>query len=153
MKIGYDPKDAVRHVVHDYVYLVAAGTDTQRPQKHPVNHYAERTFLVHCRAFGDFFSDKNLPRDLYALHFTRGTFVRTLPIWNKWRDHLDKHLMHLTQGRITNRIPWTGEPNKCILEEFRAVWDEFLTELKDDLKPLFAKEIEHHRKEFPNYPI
>jgi hypothetical protein len=25
--MNYDPKDAVKHVVHDYVYLVAAGTD------------------------------------------------------------------------------------------------------------------------------
>jgi len=149
----YDLKDAVRHVVHDYVYLVAAGTDTQRPLQHAFNHYAERAFHVHCRAFGNFFSGKGEPRDLYARDFTRQPFVRALPLWDKWRDHVDKHPMHLTQGRIKNKIPWTGEPNLCILEEFRAVWDEFLVELKDQLRLLFDREIEGHRKEFQSYPL
>ncbi|SPF55147.1 hypothetical protein SBA4_6980005 [Candidatus Sulfopaludibacter sp. SbA4] len=149
----YDPKEAVKHVVHDYVYLVVAGTDTQRPLDHPFNHYAERTFHTHCRAFGDFFSDKNDSRDLYARHFTRGQFIRTFTIWDEWRGHIDKHLMHLTTGRITNRVPWTGEPNQHILKEFRAAWDDFLADLQDDLKPLFAQELEQHRKSYPKYPI
>ena len=149
----YDPKDAVRHIVHDYVYLVAAGTDTQRPLPHPFNHYAERTFHVHCRAFGGFFSGEGDIRDLYARDFTRQPFLRALPLWDKWRNHVDKHLMHLTQGRITNKIPWTGEPNLRLLEEFRAVWDEFLVALRDELRPLFDREIEGHRKEFQGYPL
>jgi hypothetical protein len=61
--------------------------------------------------------------------------------------------MHLTQGRITSKIPWTGEPNLCLLEEFRAVWDEFIVELKGELRPLFDREIEGHRKEFQGYPL
>ena len=152
--MDYDRKDAVKHVVHDYVYLVAAGTDVQRPQKHPFNHYAERTFLIHCRAFGEFFSDRRNDRDnrdLRAQDFTRTPFARSVPIWVQWRDHIDKHLMHLTKSRITNKIPWTGEPNKCILEEFRAVWNEFLSELKDEVRPLFEDEINKHRRDFVGY--
>jgi len=88
--MNYDPKDAVKHVVHDYVYLVAAGTDTQRDRHgHPFNHYAERTFLVHCRAFGAFFCGKGKSDDVYATDFTRGQFVGYAPTWDKWRDHTD----------------------------------------------------------------
>jgi hypothetical protein len=42
----YDVKAAVRHVVHDYAYLVVAASDKQRSLAHPFNHYAERTFVV-----------------------------------------------------------------------------------------------------------
>jgi hypothetical protein len=151
--MDYDPKDAVKHVVHDYVYLVTAGTDLQRSQTPPFNHYAERTFLVHCRALGDFFSDGNDRRDLHARDFTRTPFVRELPAWDHWRGHIDKHLMHLTKARITNTIPWTGEPNKSFLEEFRAVWREFLSELKEELKPLFKEEINRHQAYFVGYQL
>ena len=151
--MNYDPKDAVKHVVHDYVYLVAAGTDTQRTQKHPYNHYAERTFLIHCRALGEFFSDDNDSRDLRAKHFTRMPFVRTVISWDRWRDHIDKHLMHLTKKRIINRIEWTGEANKCLLQEFRAVWRDFLNEVKDDLRPLFDGEIDKHGHYFHDYQL
>jgi hypothetical protein len=152
-KPAYDPKDAVRHVVHDYVSLVAAGTDTQRGLAFPCNHYAERTFLVHCRAMAKFFSDGTDRRDVYARAFTSKPFMAQLPIWEKWADHIDKHIMHLTTGRITNKIPWTGEPNKCILEEFAAVWKAFRKELKGDLKPLFDKELAAHQKGFKDYPL
>jgi hypothetical protein len=49
--------------------------------------------------------------------------------------------MHLTVGRIKNKIPWTGEPNKAILGEFEVAWSKFLAALKPDLKPLFEAEI------------
>jgi len=153
MKIGYDPKDAVRHVVHDYVYLVVAGTDTTRGNPHPFNHYAERTFHVHCRALALFFSNASDRRDLYARHLTKSASVRAIPTWDHWHDHIDKHLMHLTVGRTTNKIPWTGEPNKAIFKEFTHVWGEFMAELKDELKPLFASELRKHRADYPKYPI
>ena len=151
--MAYSPKDAIKHIVHDYVYLVAAGTDVQRSRPHPFNHYAERTFLVHCRALGDFFSGKGDPRDLYARQFTVRPFVRTVQTWSNWNDHIDKHLMHLTKGRAAKKNPWTGEANKLILEEFRVVWREFLKELKDDLKPLFDREIDGHRTSFQGYQL
>ncbi|MGO9261825.1 MAG: hypothetical protein ACLQU1_36815 [Bryobacteraceae bacterium] len=151
--MNYDPSDAVKHVVHDYLYLVSAGTDTQKSLPHPLNHYAERTFLVHYRAFADFFSGKNDARDLHARDFTRKPFARKLPTWENFHDHIDKHLMHLTISRIKNTIPWTGEPSKPMLDEFRIVWAEFLEELKDDLKPLFNQEIERNRGGFKDYKI
>ena len=151
--MAYDPKDAVRHIVHDYVYLMVAGTDTQRGNRHPFNHYAERTFHVHCRAMDSFFSGKGNRKDVYARDFTKSPFTKDSPIWTQWRDHIDKHLMHLTQGRISNTIPWTGEPNKEFLREFREAWAEFLSNVRDDLKPLFEQEMVSHRQSYPNYPL
>lgn len=152
--MAYDPKDAIRHIVHDYVYLVAAGTDTQRPIAHPFNHYAERTFHVHCRALAKFFSAGKDVRDMYASYFTRTPFVRTLPTWNDWSDHIDKHLMHLTVGRTkpSARL-WTGEPNKSFLAEFTVAWRAFRTELKDELNPLFDEALQKHHEEFKDYPL
>jgi hypothetical protein len=152
--MDYDLEEAVKHVVHDYVCLVAAGTDLQRPQKHPFNHYVERAFLVHCRALGEFFSDRKTVRDnrdLRAQDFTRESFVRSLTIWDHWRDHIDKHLMHLTKSRVTNKVRWTGGSNKCILEEVRVVWHEFIGELKDDLQPSFERELNKRTREFVDY--
>jgi hypothetical protein len=61
--------------------------------------------------------------------------------------------MHLTVGRIQNDVSWTGEWNKCILAEFRAVWGEFLGELTYDLKPRFEHELQERRREFVGYPM
>ncbi len=139
---NYDPKKAITHIVHDYVSLVMAGKDTQKVLKYPFNHYAERTFLTHCRALDDFFDpDKTDKQDLHANDFTKIKFSADLPTWKKWRRHINKHLMHLTVGRIKNKIPWTGEPNKEFLREFTAAWSKFLDALEDDLKPLFEEEI------------
>jgi hypothetical protein len=138
----YDPKDAVIHIVHDYVSLVMAGRDTQRPHPYPINHYAERTFLTHCRALDDFFDpNKTDKQDLHASNFTKTKFSANLPTWKKWRKHINKHLMHLTVGRIKNKIPWDGKPNKAMLKEFEGAWSKFIANLKPDLKPLFAAEI------------
>jgi len=69
MKKIFKVEDALRHIAHDYAYLVASGQDTQKPQSHPFNHYAERTFLVHCRSLAKFFIGHN-PRDMTASDFT-----------------------------------------------------------------------------------
>lgn len=130
--MAYNLKDAVKHIVHDYVFLVVAGTDIQKPLTNPLNHYAERTFLTHCRSLAKFFSAGGDERDMHAREFTQKPFERNFPIWDKWRTHIDQHLMHLSKGRVENTVPWTGEPNKCMLEEFKAVWSEFLGEVKDD---------------------
>jgi hypothetical protein len=55
--MNYDLDGAAKHIIHDYASLVAAGTDTQRTMPGRCNHYAERTFLGHCRAFAGFFSN------------------------------------------------------------------------------------------------
>lgn len=143
---NYDPKDAVEHIVHDYLYLVAAGTDTQDTTlKHPLNHYAERTFLMHCRALADFFWSNGGKRDLRAEAFTKANFSVSLPTWKKVRKHINKHLMYLTVGRITNVIPWTGDLDKDLLEEFMAAWNKFLNALKPAFRPLFEEEIKRQR--------
>jgi hypothetical protein len=150
----YDPKEAVKYIVHDYLYLVAAGTDTQRGTDFPFNHYAERTFLTHCRALGDFFDPKMKGGDdLHANDFTKKKFSADLRTWNGWRKHMNKHLMHLTVGRIKNKRPWDGKPNKAILKEFTDAWSEFLDALKPGLRPLFDEEIKRQGKGFKGYPV
>jgi hypothetical protein len=58
-----------RRFQHDYAFLMVAGHDTQNGLVNPHNHYAERTFLVHCRAFAKFFSNEMDNRDMYARDF------------------------------------------------------------------------------------
>ncbi len=136
----YNPKDAVTHIVHDYMYLVLAGRE--KHLDYPLNHYAERTFLTHCRALADFFdSDRDSKSDIHASDFTKTKLKADLSIWEKWRKHLNKHLMHLTVGRIKNKTPWDGTDNKKMLREFENAWDKFMDELKPGLKPLFEAEI------------
>ena len=145
----YDPKDAVKHIVHDYVYLVAAGTDTQRGNPHPFNHYAERTFLVHCRALAEFFGRE---RDVDPDDFTVAPFRYTLRAWTHWEPHIQMHLMHLMAGRTKPSIkPWTGTANAELLKEFSNAWAAFIATLKDDLKRLFAQEIQKHKDGFKEH--
>lgn len=148
----YDLKDAIPHIVHDYAYLLASGTDTQRSHPHPFNHYAERTFLLHYRTMIEFFAGK---QDVRAEHFTRGAFNPSLDTWNGWEPHIQSHLMHLTAGRTKkrHRRTWDGTKNRPMLEEFQAAWAKFLAELKDDLRPIFEHEIDKQRNSFKCYKL
>lgn len=122
--------------------LVLAGRDTQQGLKYPINHYAERTFLTHCRALYEFFDPKNKDKDdLHANDFTKSKFKVRFPTWAKWREHLNHHLLHLTVDRLNNTRPWDGRDNKKILKDFESAWDKFMDELKPGLKPLFEAEI------------
>ena len=82
--------------------------------QYPFNHYAERTFLTHCSALADFsIQERGIQEILHANDFVKTSpFSVDLPTWCTWHDHIDKHLMHLTIGRITNTTPWNGAPNK-----------------------------------------
>jgi hypothetical protein len=151
-KMSYDLEKATRHIVHDYAYLVAAGNGTQRSLAHPFNHYAERTFLVHCRAFAGFFSNGTDGRDMYARDFIDGELIPTLGAWS-WHTHIDQHLMHLSKARIDNTREWTGSDNKAILEGFQATWREFYKKLKPSVRPQFDAQIEVHQKQFPDVPL
>lgn len=145
----YDLTAAVKHVVHDYVYLVAAGTDTQRHADPPFNHYAERTFHVHCRTLDEFFRGKT---DIRVAHFTKRSFAANLKTWDDWEPHIQMHLMHLTAGRTKANVrEWNGEPNKDFLTEFVEAWQAFVADLQDDLRPLFAEQLEAHRQMFKQH--
>src|SRR5579863_8966564 len=146
--MSYDLHKAAVHIVHDYAWLVAAGTDTQKGLANPFNHYAERTFLVHARAFSDFFSTKANPNDMYARDFVLSRYAAKVRAWNKWHDHLNQHLMHLSKQRIKNTRPWTGADNKMILEGFQAAWNDFYSKLKPSVKPSFDRELANIRGQF-----
>jgi hypothetical protein len=137
--MGYDLESAAIHIVHDHASLLKAGQDTQNALRGPYNHYAERTFLVHCRAFSKFYSNGTDTRDMYAIDFVDNMPAISLPVWDKWHKHIDQHLMHLTISRTTNKIPWTGEPNKVFLREFKTAWTAFYGALKPSLKSIFDR--------------
>jgi hypothetical protein len=151
---SYDLANAAKHIVHDYAYLVSAGNDTQKPLRHPFNHYAERTFLIHCRAFAKFFDNNGTDtRDMYAKDFVHTPIVSNLTAWGNWHKHIDKHLAHLTKERITNTTPWTGADNKKILDEFRLMWQDFYKNIDPSLRPVFDAEIAAMQQQFPGVPL
>jgi hypothetical protein len=151
--MSYDLREAAKHVVHDYAWLVAAGTDTGRVMPGRTNHYAERTFLVHCRAFAGFFSSGTDHRDMYARHFVANPRSPQLRAWEKWHKHIDRQLMHLTKARVKNKRPWTGADNELILESFRKTWGEFHAEIKPTMKPTFDIELRAMQKQMPDVSL
>ena len=151
--MSYVREDAVKHIVHDYAYLVASGHATQGPLSFPFNHYAERTFLVHCRAFAKFFSSDSDSRDLYAREFALTMPAVTLAAWDTWHTHIDQHLMHLTKGRVKNKRPWTGADNRAILEAFERTWGDFYKNLDTAVKPVFDTELAAMQKQFPEVKL
>ncbi len=147
--MAYDLVAAVEHIVHDYSYLIVSGEDTQRPLPSPYNHYAERTFLVHCRSMAKFFSKGADQRDMYAKDFVVAMPQIDLSVWDCWRDHIDKHIMHLTQARIKNKVPWTGSDNSRMLKQFRTAWRDFYEALEPSLKPEFEKHLDAKQLQMP----
>ena len=77
-----------------------------------------------------------------AKHFVGSKVRFKLREWSKWDDHMDKHIFHLSYGRIKNARAWTGHTeNREILNEFRAAWRLFLSKLPEKLNAEFEKEI------------
>lgn len=137
---------AVRHVVHDYVCLVSAGTSIYGNPKPPINSHVQYSFLLHCRKFAHFFMDRK-PRDgmddMLAQHFIGKRIEFKLGQWQKWDTHMAKHLFHLSYDRLDDWPPWTGHTeNKEMLDEFRAAWRLFLANLPDRLRQKFDQEME-----------
>ena len=78
---------AVRHVVHDYVCLVSAGTSIYGNPRPPINSHVQYSFLVFCRKFGHFFMNQRGRgmNDMAALDFVgKLRFKPLLPTWFEW---------------------------------------------------------------------
>jgi hypothetical protein len=78
---------AVRHVVHDYVCLVSAGTSIYGNPRPPINSHVQYSFLVFCRKFGHFFMNQRGRgmNDMAALDFVgKLKFKTLLPTWFEW---------------------------------------------------------------------
>jgi hypothetical protein len=136
---------AVRHVVHDYVNLVSAGTLLYRPLRPPFNSHVQYSFIVQCRKFAHFFLNQASRGhdDILASHFVGKKIKFGFKEWSKWFDHMDKHIFHLSYGRVKNTRPWTGyAENREMLEQFRTAWRLFLSKLPDEFKAEFDKEID-----------
>jgi hypothetical protein len=136
---------AVRHMVHDYTNLVSAGTLIHQSPKPPLNSHVQYSFIVQCRKFADFFSNRvsRLGKDdMMAKHFVGSKVRFTSKEWKKWEDHMNAHLFHLSYKRVKNTRPWTGYGvNQAILDEFRADWRLFLSKLPEPYKSKFREEI------------
>lgn len=124
--------DMIHHIVHDWAKLVEIHT-TPVDKPAPLNHAVERAFLVECRKFWNFFTNKRGPmtdplqKDAVSMDYvTAKRFKPSLKEWNKWHSHINVHLMHLSYNRVQNKVPWTGTANQPIFEEMLATWSEFL---------------------------
>jgi capsid protein len=104
-----------------------------------------------------FFENGSDTRDMYAKDFLQTPIIAKPTTGDLWRDHVDKHLAHLTIARVTNdattKVVWTGAQNKDFLREFRAMWQEFYKNLEPSLKPTFDAEIAAMQKQFPKVPL
>ena len=118
--------------------LVRAGTMTGDAHASPVNHFIQHAFLVECRKFAAFFKNNRGPKrdDIVAMDFVSKRFRPALPVWARWHNHMNIHLMHLAYGRVDNKTPWDGSANAPLLKEFSAVWAEFIR----CLNPLYQTE-------------
>lgn len=133
---------AIRHIVHDWSNLLAAGQQTSEPHKNPINHFIQHAFLVECRKFGDFFHNHRGQGDMVSKNYVGGTrFKPKLHKWDEWGDHMDKHLMHLSYLRVTNDRPWKGDVNRIFLAEFQKAWNEFIGKLNPDYEAEFKKQL------------
>jgi hypothetical protein len=146
MKKAFTPEDALRDIAHDYAYLVAAGQDTQKPLPHPFNHYAERTFLIHCRTFDEFFNGRK--HAMPITDFADGFAPPPITDWDTWGEYINMHLAHLTKGRVMRAIMWTGSANKQLLVDFQKSWAEFYRCLKPHLEPMLRAKLKEKEREF-----
>ena len=121
----------IKHIVHDWAKLVEIYTTPER-RPPPLNHAVERAFLVECRKFWNFFTNRRGPmtdpleKDAVSKDYVTKRFKPKLKEWDKWHDHINVHLMHLSYSRVDNKIPWTGEANQPIFDEMLGTWDDFI---------------------------
>jgi hypothetical protein len=137
---------AARHIVHDYANLVSAGElvcgSLPTPLTHHT-HHVEYSFLVHCRIFSNFFRNSQAKRDdVLVNHFIGDGAKFTFPEWQKWEDHMNKHLFHMSYERIGNSRQWKGhKENRPILEYFVRAWKTFLDKLPRRIQEEFERQI------------
>ncbi len=149
---------SAEHIVHDYATLVLTGTKVHAGVPEPLNGPVEQSFHVQCRNLGNFFKStrSNCVHDEMLAHHFIGKRVRfNLSAWTAWDRHMNTHLFHLSYDRLKNTRRWTGYgENQAFLEEFRAAWRLFLSQLPPDLRSEFDKAIAAKKlKDFPDLDI
>jgi hypothetical protein len=130
--------DSVVHIVHDWAILVRGGTMTREPHPFPINHFIQHAFLVEYRKFADFFKNHRgrHSRGMVFAEFVCKRFRPRLPVWDKWDQHINQQLMHLSYARVANQSRWDGSANPALLAEFKTAWAEFIT----CLNPIYEDE-------------
>jgi hypothetical protein len=100
------------------------------------------SFIVQCRKLAHFFLSRGTRDDILASHFIGKKIGFELKEWSTWKDHMDKHILHLSYGRVKNTWPWTGHhENRRMLNEFRTAWHLFLSKLPHRFVAEFNAEI------------
>ena len=138
-----DKIDAVLHIVNDYTNLVSSGTLIQSNHQPPINTHVQYSFLVECRKFAGFFLNSGTSsREIKSRDYLNRTMRLKLPVWRKWHDHMNVHLMHLSYDRIHSQTEWDGRiVNAQLLSEFRNAWKLFLPNVAEQYKSEFEKQI------------
>ncbi len=146
----------VEHLVHDYTTLVLTGAGIPRGIPIPWNGPVEQSFLMSCRKFVDFFTNRKM-RDngMIAEDYVPGWKPFSFPTWNgeNWQNHHNTHLFHLSYGRVGNiSKPWTGyRENPHFLEEIQAAWRDFLAH-PPKFKGEFDRWIKAREKQWADVP-
>jgi hypothetical protein len=159
MPTDWERERGVEHIVHDYATLVLTGEGIPKGANvgihEPWNGPIEQSFIVSCRKFAHFFLnlDKKRRHDMFAKHFVDPAITFDLPTWELWCDHHDKHLFHLSYGRVHSTTPWDGyKENKMFFEELRAAWRKFLA-VPPRFKDEFDKCIDAKEKQLANFGV
>lgn len=142
VRLPQDRLRGIHHVVHDYVNLVSAGELVLTDLPPRINSHVQHCFLMNSRTLANFFMNRGEWDDIKSKHYLTSKVKFSLPIWESWRKHMDKHLMHLTYARIDNKRPWVGGPvNRQILQEMQSAWEILLSKVEAPFKSEFEKEI------------
>ena|ERR1035437_4628859 len=141
---------AIHHIVHEYVNFVSSaeltihGRDKNLNQggiNSPLNHHVSHAFYLNCRKLADFFQNKtSLKDDVLALHFVSGHSAR-LPVFEKWRDPINKQLAHITYFRDTGAREIGKQAQKDLYRELMTAWSAFRAKLPPEYADAVRKEL------------
>jgi hypothetical protein len=145
--------DAVHHVVHDFAILVASGDLIKTFHEPPINSLIQDTFLMSCRKFGAFFSNRGRTNEMLVNDFLSTPQNFDVPLWTEtWCKPMNRQLLHLSFERIRGSLSWDGSANRELLEQFRTAWRKFLEALEEPFFSEFARQIAAKKKgEFNKY--
>lgn len=121
---------AVHHIVHDYANLVSAGMAIPKAPPPPLNSHVAYSFVLQSRKFADFFltpTGLRHRKDILACDYVGDVVRFDLPEWEKWWDHMNCHMFHLSYRRLDEEWgPWDGGEHPVVLGQFQAAWKKFL---------------------------
>lgn len=154
-KPGFTPSpqdkiDAIEHVVYEYANLISASYHSMNGQA-PWRTHSDDAFLLGYRKLRDFLLNDQRGKDgddVLALDYLPKGLSRVwdLPTWEQeWREHMNKHLTHITYARVFKTREWDHRKwNPKLLAEFQVAWKQFIDVITDvGYRAEFDRQIAH----------